>query len=72
MAKRKAAMVQPSPAKAEDMLDIASTDLQLKLIETLRRMKNDRAYTVLAYHKTWAMVHFEGDPEPKAITYKEK
>jgi len=71
MAKKKA-MVQPPPARSEDLPLFASLELQLKLIKTLRHMKNDRSYTVLEYHRTYASVHFEGDAGPKTVSYKEK
>ena len=72
MAKRKTAMVQSPPARSEDLPLFASLELQLKLIKTLRLIKNDRSYTVLEYHQNWASVHFEGDQEPKTITYRDK
>ena len=69
---KKIAMVQPRPASNEDLPIFADLALKLKLIKTLRLLKNDRSYTVLEYHQNWASVHFEGDQEPKTITYRDK
>ncbi len=70
MAKRKTAMVQPPAGRPEDLPIFASPELEQKLIKTLKVLKNNRSYTVLEYHETWASVHFEGDLEARAITYK--
>jgi hypothetical protein len=70
MATKKKAMVQPVPARAADLPIFADPALQLRLIKTLQKQGNDRAYTVLEYHQAWASVHFEGDLEPKTITYR--
>jgi len=69
---KKIAMVQPRPASNEDLPIFADLALKLKLIKTLRLLKNDRSYTVLEYHQNWASVHFEGDLEPQTITYRDK
>ncbi len=71
MAKRKTAMVQGRPAFPEDLPLCASPALERKLIKTLHQLKNNRSYTVIEYHTTWASVHFEGDLEPTAVTYKD-
>jgi hypothetical protein len=68
--KKKVAMVSPSPARAADLPIFADPALELRLIKTLRVLKNTRAYTVLEYHQSWASVHFEGDLEPTTVTYK--
>ncbi len=59
-------------ARASDLPIFADPALEAKLVNTLQLMGNDRAYTVLEYHATWAWVHFEGDAEAKTITYKTK
>lgn len=68
----KVPMVQPAPKKPSEMSIFADDELKKKLIKTLRLMKNNRSYTVLEYHQNWASVHFEGDHEPKSITYRDK
>ncbi len=70
MAKKKVAMVSPKPAKPDELPLFASPELERKLIKTLHLIKNNRFYTVLEYHNTWASVHFEGDSEPKTVTYR--
>ena len=70
--KRKQAMVSPPPGRPADLPIFADPPLVKKLIKTLHILKNNRSYTVVEYHETWASVHFEGDPEPKTITYKDK
>lgn len=69
---RKIAMVQPRPASNQDLPIFADLALKLRLIKTLRLLKNNRAYTVLEYHQNWASVHFEGDQDPKVVTYRDK
>ncbi len=70
MAKKKVGMVQPPPGRTSDLPIFADPALEQKLIKTLQALKNTRSYTVVEYHATWASVHFEGDLEPIAITYK--
>lgn len=67
---RKTAMVSPVAKPASDLPIFADDDLQLKLLKTLKSLKNDRAYVVLEYHSKWASVHFEGDADPIMIHYK--
>jgi hypothetical protein len=62
-------MVQDPPSKGQNLPLFADPSLQMKLIHTLELQGNDRAYTVLEYHRDWASVHFEGELEPKSITY---
>ena len=69
---RKTAMVRSVPARPEDLPIFADHELELKLIKTLQLMHNTQAYTVLEYHPTWASVHFEGELEPRTITYRSK
>ncbi len=71
MATKKKAMVQPAPGRPDELPIFADPELEHKLIKTLKALKNDRAYTVLEYHPSWASVHFEGDTDPKTITYKD-
>jgi len=67
---KKAAMVRPVPARPDDLPLFANRELERKLINTLQLMQNTRAYTVLEYHQTWAFVHFEGELEPRTITFR--
>ncbi len=67
---KKKSMVQPPPGRSEDLPIFADLHLVAKLLRTLRFMQNNRAYTVLEYHATWASVHFEGDLEPRVVTYR--
>ncbi len=65
----KMAMVAPAPARPDELPIFADPALHDRLLRTLKAMKNNRSYTVIEYHKSWASVHFEGDLEPKTITY---
>ncbi len=69
--KKKKAMVSPPPGRVSDLPIFASPALEKKLIKTLQLRKNNRSYTVIEYHESWASVHFEGDNEPTTVTYKE-
>ena len=55
---KKTSMVQPKPA---------NPDL-LELLELLRLMGNNRAYTVISHDDNTWVVHFEGDVEHMTIT----
>ncbi len=70
--KRKTAMVQPVASRPDELPIFANPDLEQRLTITLQLTGNDRAYTVLEYHPTWASVHFEGDLKPKVIHYRSK
>ncbi len=67
--RKKIAMVQGPPVRTEDLPIFTDPFLEVLLSKTLKALKNDRAYTVLEYHQTWALVHFEGAFEPQPITY---
>jgi hypothetical protein len=57
------AMVQPAPKEPGSAI---------KLAMALQILGNDRAYTVISVKgNTWT-VHFEGDSEPKIITFEDE
>ncbi len=72
MAKKRTAMVAPIPARPDDLPIFADPALVDRLLRTLKARKNDRAYTVIEYHTSWASVHFEGDTDPVTVTYTDK
>ncbi len=66
--KKKVAMVQPPPSVSE-LPVFADPALEHRLLKALQKIKNNRAFTVVEYHSSWASVHFEGDIQPTKIDY---
>ncbi len=66
---KKKAMVQPPAGRPDDLPLFADPALEARLIKTLQKKGNDRPYTVIEYHTTWAAVHFSGDEKPIIVKY---
>jgi hypothetical protein len=65
----KVAMVTPVPQTSDHPV-IIGPGSAAKLAVALQILGNDRAYTVIKVKgNTWT-VHFEGDSEPKVITFE--
>ena len=57
---KKTAMVQPTP--------VGPVRKSPTLEQILKRLGNDRAYTVISHKGNTWLVHFEGDTKPTTIT----
>ena len=62
---KKTAMVQPPPSRVVVRNPPSLEDI-------LKRLGNNRAYTVISHKDNVWLVHFEGDTAPKTITSGDK
>lgn len=68
---KKTAMVQPAPTVPGTAAHVPSS-ASVKLAMALQIIGNDRAYTVINIEGNIWTVHFEGDIEPKVITFEDE